>query len=103
MAAILLCNSPDVLHALRTKQDKIILEMKSIYQHVGKGQNLLFIILRSRVPSTHPWIMSTAATCKIKWTLSILLPIVYFGLWKRINLHFSHVFTCTFTSCVFSE
>ena len=44
-------------------------------------------MLRFRVPSTHPWTMSAAI--KTKWSLNILLPIVYFGLWKRINLRFS--------------
>ena len=43
-----------------------------------------------RVPLTHPWIVSAAI--KTKWTLNILLPIVYFGLWKKINLRFSRVF-----------
>ena len=89
-----------LLRAVRTKQGKIILEMKSsdlnIYRllinflwHVGKGENLLFIMPRFRVPSTHPWTMSAAV--KTKWSLNILLPVVYFGLWKRINLLLSRV------------
>ena len=51
---------------------------------------LLFIMPRFHVPSTHPWIMNVAI--KKKWTLNILLPIVYFGFWKKINHRFSRVF-----------
>ena len=77
-----------------------------------KGQNLLFIMPRFRVPSTHPRIMSAAI--KTKWTLNIVLPTVYVGLWKKINLPFSKVFmfwmarmenkrlNSTFILCVFS-
>ena len=50
----------------------------------------LFIMPYFRVPSPHPWTVSTPI--KTKWSLNILLPIVYFGLWKRINLRFSRVF-----------
>ena len=50
---------------------------------------------------------------KTKWILNILLPIVYFGLWNKFNLHFSRVSVedgwggnikveySTFISCVF--
>ena len=100
-AAILLCGSfPAMLCALRTTQDKnswkrnhqdlnIYRQLINFLRHVVKGQNLLVIMPRFRVTSTHPWIMSAAI--KSKWTLNILLPIVYFGLWNKINLRFSRV------------
>ena len=64
-------------------------QLINFLRHVDKGQNLLFIMPRFRVTSTLPWIVSAAI--KSKWTRSILLPIVYFGLWNKINLRFSRV------------
>ena len=52
-------------------------------------------MLHFRVTSTHPWIVSAAI--KSKWTLNILLPIVYFGLRKKINLDLSRVFVLLFS------
>ena len=47
----------------------------------------MFIVLHCGVTTTHPWIMSAAKETQL--TLNILLPIVYFGLWNKINLEFT--------------
>ena len=47
----------------------------------------MLIVLRSGVTATHLWIVSVAIETQL--TLNILLPIVYFGLWNKINLRFS--------------
>ena len=96
----------EIIRTLTSTDNNLLI---NFLRHVGEGQNLLFIMPHFRVPSTHPWTVSTAI--KTKWSLNILPPIDYVGLWKRINLRFSRLFmfwmsrmeNSSCISCVFSE